>query len=108
MKAGSPVIVSTIGIHRRADLWPSPETFDPDRFLGDGERHLPRCAYLPFGAGPRICIGNHFGRMETHILVATIARRSRFELASSAPAELEPLLTLRPKGGIFARASLRR
>jgi cytochrome P450 len=108
VKKGSIVLVNIIGLHRRADVWPDPERFEPERFLGDKEKQLPRCAYMPFGAGPRVCIGNHFALMEGHILLATIARRLRFELTSTKEVELEPLVTLRPKGGIAARAVVRR
>ena len=104
----SIVMVNTIGIHHREDLWPDPYRFDPERFLGDREKQLPRCAYLPFGAGARVCIGTHFALMEGHVLLATIARRLRFSLESKAPVELEPLVTLRPKGGIAVRAEIRR
>ncbi|MDF2693928.1 MAG: cytochrome [Labilithrix sp.] len=107
VKKNSIVLVSVLGIHHRADTWPDPEKFDPGRFLDDREKQLPRCAFMPFGAGPRICIGNHFAMMEGHLLLATIARRVRFELANTEPVEVEPLVTLRPKGGIAARAVLR-
>jgi cytochrome P450 len=107
LKKGTIVIVNVIGIHRREDLWPSPERFDPERFLDDEGNQRPRCAYMPFGAGPRICIGNHFASMEGHVLLATIARHARFELTSSADVELEPLVTLRPRGGVSTRVRLR-
>ncbi|MBX3232883.1 MAG: cytochrome P450 [Labilithrix sp.] len=104
---GSIVIVNVMGIHLRADLWPDPERFDPERFMNDREKQLPRCAYMPFGAGARICIGNHFALMEGHVVLATLARRLRFELEHAGPAEIEPLVTLRPKN-LRARAELRR
>jgi cytochrome P450 len=107
VKKNAIVAVNIMGIHRRADLWPDPSRFDPARFLDDRDKQLPRCAYLPFGAGARICIGNHFALMEGHLLLATIARRVRFELVSSAPAQLEPLITLRPRGGLAARVKVR-
>jgi cytochrome P450 len=107
VKKGSIVLVNIMGIHRRPDLWPDPERFDPARFLGEKEKQLPRCAYMPFGAGPRVCIGNHFALMEGHVLLATIGRRLRFELKSSEPAALDPLVTLRPRGGLPARALVR-
>ena len=107
VKRRSIFIVSIMGLHRRADIWSEPDRFDPERFLGDKEKHLPRCAYMPFGAGPRVCIGNHFALMEGHILLATIARRARFELTSSKDPEMEPLVTLRPRGGIPARVVVR-
>lgn len=105
---GAICFVSVIGIHRRPDVWSDPDRFDPTRFLGDKEKQLPRCAYLPFGAGPRICIGNHFALMEGHTLLATIARRARFDATSpSRKVELEPLVTLRPKGGLPMRVATR-
>ncbi len=101
------VLVNTMGIHRRPDIYPEPSRFDPERFLGDREKQLPRCAYMPFGAGARVCIGTHFALMEGHVLLATIARRVRFELTSGAPVPYDPLVTLRPRGGIPARAVVR-
>jgi cytochrome P450 len=98
------VFVNVLGIHRRPDLFPDPETFDPVRFLGDREKELPRCAYLPFGAGPRICIGNHFALMEAHLLLATIVGGARLDLLpGSGEVEMEPLVTLRPRGGVQMR-----
>src|SRR5262249_46973988 len=58
IKKGSIVIVNIIGIHRREDLWPNPSTYDPERFMGEREKQLPRCTFMPFGAGSRVCIGN--------------------------------------------------
>lgn len=107
IKQGTICLVSVIGIHRRPELFADPDRFEPERFLGDKEKQLPRCAYLPFGAGPRVCIGNHFALMEGHVLLATIARHARFELATSKPVELEPLVTLRPKGGLPVRVQRR-
>jgi cytochrome P450 len=63
---------------------------------------------MPFGAGPRICIGNHFALMEAHLLVATIARRWRFRLAQHPDIVEEPLVTLRPRGGVHVEAVARR
>lgn len=102
------VMINILGIHRRPDVWPDPERFDPERFLGDKEKSLPRCAYMPFGAGPRICIGNHFALMEGHALLATIAKSVRFTHAGTTSVALEPLVTLRPKGGLPMRVTRRR
>ncbi len=101
------VFVNVLGIHRRPDLWPDPEAYRPERFLGDAEKQMPRCAYMPFGAGPRICIGNHFALMEGHVILATLLQRLRFERTTNVPVETEPLVTLRPKGGVSMRATVR-
>ncbi|MBX3186219.1 MAG: cytochrome P450 [Labilithrix sp.] len=110
IRRGSIVMINVLGIHHRPDLYADPARFDPGRFLGAADKQMPRCAYLPFGAGPRICIGNHFALMEAHVLLATIARRLRFDLASEAQRErvrLEPLITLRPLGGLPLRVIAR-
>lgn len=104
IRKGQVVMVNIAGIHRRADVFPEPNVFDPERFAPEREKALPRQSYLPFGAGPRICIGNHFALMEGQILLATIARRVRAELTDPAhEAETDPLLTLRPKDGMRMR-----
>jgi cytochrome P450 len=107
VKKNTIVFINVLGIQRRPDVWAEPEAYRPERFLDEKEKQLPRCAYMPFGAGPRICIGNHFALMEGHVLLATIARRLRLDLAGGTPVELEPLVTLRPKGGVEMRATVR-
>jgi len=107
IKKGGIVMINVIGIHHREDLWPNAEAFEPERFLADNAKDIARCAYMPFGAGPRICIGNHFAMMEGHTLLATIARHVRFELTSDAKVDLEPLVTLRPRGGLPVTAHAR-
>jgi cytochrome P450 len=108
VRAGTLLLVNIFGMHHRADLFPDPERFAPERFLGDGEKQLPRGAYLPFGAGARICIGNHFALMEAHLLLAALAQRVRFERRGPAQIAPEPLVTLRPRGGLPVRAVRRR
>ena len=73
---------------------------DLERFLG-GDRKARRVGYLPFGAGPRVCIGNHFALVEAQLILAAWAQRFHFRLAQPAPVALEPLMTLRPKGGVW-------
>jgi cytochrome P450 len=108
VKKHTNVLVNVLGIHRRADAFPDPERFDPTRFLGDREKELVRCAYMPFGAGSRVCIGNHFALMEGHLLLATIVRSARLDLvAGTRDIPTEPLVTLRPRGGVPVRVSRR-
>jgi cytochrome P450 len=101
---GTIVMIAIRAIHRRADLWPDPEAFRPERMSEAARRARPRHAYLPFGAGPRICIGNHFALTEAQLLVATIASRWRFRLAQHPDIAPEPLVTLRPRGGVHVEA----
>ncbi len=102
------VLVNVSGIHRRADAFPNPDTFDLDRLSVEREKKLQPLSYMPFGAGPRVCIGNHFALMEAHVVLATLLQRARFELEDpAAEVQCEPLVTLRPKGGVPVRVSRR-
>jgi cytochrome P450 len=95
------VLLSPYLLHHRADYFPNPDIFDPDRWTDAVERTRPRYAYLPFGGGPRICIGAAFAQMEGHLLLATLAQRVTFSLPHPGYQVLpEPLITLRPKGGL--------
>lgn len=98
LPAGSVVLVGTYNLHRHPDFWPDPERFLPERWL---DRHRPaaRCAYVPFGAGPRACVGMHFAAIEGPLLLALIGRRYDLRLAQET-VESELMVTLRPKGGI--------
>jgi len=100
VKAGTIVALSPYVLHRHPRHWDNPEGFDPDRFSPERSAGRPRYAYLPFGAGPRTCIGNGFAMMEAQLLLTTLVQKHRLVLVSGAPVELEPLVTLRPKGGI--------
>lgn len=77
-----------------------PNEFDPDRWTPDFVEQLPKFAYFPFGGGPRVCIGNYFAMMEMILLMATIGRRFKFDLAPDANVELYPAMSLRPKTGV--------
>jgi cytochrome P450 len=101
-------MVNIIGMQRRATYFPEPTRFDPERFLPENEKRLAKQAFLPFGAGPRICIGNHFALLEGQLAIATLAQRVRLDLPAGAPpVDMEPLITLRPKGGMPMRVSRR-
>jgi cytochrome P450 len=97
---GAIVGISPYALHRHPAHWSNPEGFDPERFTAERSEGRPRFAYLPFGGGPRQCIGNGFAMMETVILLATIASRARLELVPGHPAVPDPLVTLRPKHGM--------
>jgi cytochrome P450 len=94
------VLIAPWLLHRDPRLFEAPLRFDPDRFLPDREAALPRFAYMPFGGGKRICIGNQFALMEGQIILATIAPHVSMELVSDRPIGLQPFITLRPKGGV--------
>ena len=98
--AGMTVFINIYGMHRRARYFPNPERFDPDRFRPEAEKDMVRSSYLPFGGGPRVCIGNQFALLEGQIVLAALAQRIAFEAASSREIQTEPLITLRPKGGV--------
>lgn len=98
--ASSLVSVSTYLTHRHPDFWPQPDQFDPDRFTPAAEAARPRYAYLPFGGGPRLCIGNSFAMTEATLILATLAQQFRLTLATSHPVTPDPLITLRVKGGL--------
>jgi cytochrome P450 len=98
--AGAAVSVCPWALHRDPRFWQDPERFDPDRFLPAAVAARPKYAYVPFAAGPRMCIGNAFATMEMQIVLAMIARRFRLELASGQPVEREASVTLRPRNGV--------
>jgi cytochrome P450 len=106
IKKGAIVVISPYILHRREEVFPDPEKFDPDRFSPEREALIPRYAYLPFSAGPRVCIGNQFAMLEGQIIASTIAQKFRLELTDPKPVEMEPLITLRPKGGMKMHVKL--
>ena len=107
---GDVVLISIRAMQRRPDYWPDPEAFKPERFLAEGGSapRSRRVGYLPFGAGPRVCIGNHFALAEAQLILATWARSYRFRLTRPGPIAPVPLVTLRPLGGVPAVVERRR
>jgi len=99
---GWVVLLSPYTLHRREDSFPESEKFDPERFTPEREKQLPRYVYLPFGAGPRICLGLYFAMMEGHLLLATLAQRISFSLVPGQTIVPDPVhhLTLRPEGSV--------
>jgi cytochrome P450 len=98
--AGSDVLVLPWLLHRKPQLWDNPDRFDPERFTSERVAARPRFAYLPFGAGPRICIGAAFAMTEAVLILATIAQRYRLHLKPGHPVEPQGLITLRPRHGL--------
>ncbi|MGH7567241.1 MAG: cytochrome P450, partial [Gemmatimonadota bacterium] len=105
--AGTTLFVFPWVLHRDARFYPDPLRFDPDRWTDDFEQTLPRLAYLPFGSGPRMCIGREFARMELVLIVAAIAQRFRLEWGAERPVPMASI-TLRPTGGLRAVVRRRR
>jgi cytochrome P450 len=97
------VFVAPWLMHRDPRYFDDPLRFDPDRFLPEREAALPRFAYMPFGGGKHICIGNQFALMEGQIILSTIAARAGMELVSRKPVRTQQFLTLRPKNGVMVR-----
>jgi len=93
------VLLSPWLTHRNPAYWADPERFDPDRFLPQPSAGRPRFAYFPFGGGPRICIGNAFALMESRLILARVLQRYRLRLVPGHPVDVEPRITLRPRGG---------
>ncbi len=99
--AGTTVVISPYATHRHPQFWPDAEIFDPERFQAGCSAGRPRYAYFPFGGGPRQCIGNSFALLEAQIILAAIIQRYRLEFAPGWKVMPEPLVTLRPKGGLW-------
>ena len=107
IKKNSIVTVGTFMIHRHPEFWQNPDKFDPDNFLPEKINQRPKFAYLPFGGGKRICIGQNFALMEATILIALISQRFKLELLPNQNIEIDPTFTLRPKNGIKVKVCKR-
>ncbi len=100
VKAGSLIEIPIYAIHRHRDLWDDPDAFDPDRFAADREETRHRFSYLPFGGGPRVCIGATFARLEALAVLASVMRRVRLRPDPAHEVWPEAFITLRPRGGL--------
>jgi cytochrome P450 len=97
--AGSIVLLSPYVVQRDPRWYPEPTAFRPDRWLSEDPRRIPTFAFFPFGAGPRVCIGQPLAMFAGVLLLATIARRRRLDLLPGHPVEPSPPL-LRPLDGL--------
>jgi cytochrome P450 len=97
---GSTVIVYVYGAHHAPRYWPSPESFDPERFTkANAALHTP-FTHLPFGGGPRGCIGGNYAMLQILMILSDLLRRYDFQLTSGQTIEARPMVILRPKHGI--------
>jgi cytochrome P450 len=102
IRPGDTVILPIYALHRSHQLWPQPDQFNPDRFAN--RKQIQRFTYLPFGDGPRICIGASFATQEAVIILATLLARFRFTPVPGKQPDPVMILTLRPQGGVWLQA----
>jgi cytochrome P450 len=100
VRRGTMVAMCPYAMHRHRSFWEDPQRFDPDRFSSPSATR-PKYAYLPFGGGPRLCIGNTFALMEAQIILAMVAAEWKLDLAPGFEVALAPAVTLRPRGGLL-------
>jgi len=100
VKAGTYVVIPIFAIHRHRRLWDDPDRFDPERFSPERRAGHARTQFMPFGFGPRTCIGGTFAMMEATAILATLVRRARFEWDGVHAPEPLSRITLRPEGGM--------
>lgn len=107
VKKGGIIVIPIFAVHRHQRLWEDPSRFDPERFTPERESEQVRYQYMPFGAGPRVCIGASFAMLEATILLATFVRAARFEVpAGYVPVPLSRI-ALQPKGGMPLKVRMR-
>ena len=90
------MVISPWVLHRHKRRWTDPDAFEPERFLPGRREEVDRYAYLPFGAGPRVCIGAHFALTEATIVLSRLAQNFRIELAGSEPVMPVAIVTTQP------------
>ncbi len=100
IQPGDPIFIPIYAIHRHELLWDDPHRFDPDRFLPEREAKLKRTQYMPFGAGPRICLGASFAMAEAKVLLASFIRAAKFDWDGRHLPEPVSRVTLHPAGGM--------
>jgi cytochrome P450 len=100
IKKDNFIMMSFHALHHDPRIFDQPDRFDPERFSPENEKTIPKYAYLPFGAGPRVCIGNMFAMMEIRLVLATIAQQFRLTHDPSHAIIPDPVFTLRPRDGM--------
>ena len=97
---GSTVIVYVYGAHHAPRYWENPESFDPERFTKENEKPRTPFTYLPFGGGPRVCIGEQYAMLQILMILSELLRNYDFQLVPGQTIEARPMVILRPKHGI--------
>ena len=100
IKKNRDIFVFVYGMHHNPKYWNEPEVFNPERFTPENKKNHVPYAYLPFGGGPRLCIGNNFALMEMQLILSMFVNRFRFEVVPEHKVEANPMITLRPRYGI--------
>jgi len=95
---GTLVVIAPYVLHRHRTLWDSPDRFMPERFLPGARETIDRFAYLPFGAGPRVCIGSRFALQEAMIVLVEVMARARLDPVEGPEPRPVHRITLRPEG----------
>ena len=103
----SGVQISIYCAHRNPEIWQRADEFMPERWADESINEVPKYAYIPFGGGPRICIGNSFATMEANLLLATIAQRFRLRLIEGVEIVPQPFITMFPRDGLPMRLEAR-
>jgi cytochrome P450 len=103
VEAGDRVMISTWVLHRHRALWDDPETFDPGRFSAARSEGRHRFAYMPFGGGPRICIGMGMAMQEAVLILSTLAQRFRLRMLEPQDVTISARITIAPEGGLKMR-----
>lgn len=105
VRPGETIMIPVYTLHRHRALWEAPDAFAPERFEPEAVKARHRYAYLPFGAGPRICIGMQFALIEATLILASLVARFRFEPTPATRPRPVMHLTLRPEGGMPLRVT---
>ena len=108
LPVGAQIAVVPFAMHRNRRFWKEPERFRPERWLDGETRNLPRYAYMPFGGGHRVCIGNHFASVELSLVLATLVQQVRLEVRPKLRLRLRPVITLRVPSGLRVKVRRRK
>jgi cytochrome P450 len=103
IRAGDTMFLNIYSLHRHQDLWENPNKFNPNHFAKEKIEQRNKFQHVPFGAGPRICVGATFAMMQAHIILMTILSRFKFTPASPKPTPIMQM-TIRPEPGVFLKA----